>query len=234
MSAIREHAALDREKSLQLAYDALCESNKDEEDAVTTAAPTRRIRDVLANMRPHYNVVKLNTLVRVVDPIHSGSVDYNTFRLKIPKALNMSVRSRRPENNLSRLLELFGAFVALINLVYVVLVSSIFHTWWWKASVIPIGFVITFLCMIELIVRLVVVKILRTAAVSSGKPNITFDGLAIVAAVTSMAGLALYGVEYKRALDCIFSGRAIDMVRCLRLNKEARDIGECMLVIWGF
>jgi len=224
MSAIREHAALDREKSLQLSYEALCERNEDEEDAVTTAAPTRRIRDVLAKMRPHYNVVKLNALVQAVDPIHSGSVDYNTFRLKIPKALNMSVRSRRPENNLSRLLELFGAFVALINLVYVVLASSIFHTWWWKASVIPIGFVITLLGMIELIVRLVVVKILRAAAVSSGKPNITFDGLATVAAVTSMAGLALYGTEYKRALDCIFSGRAIDMVRCLRLNNEARDI----------
>ena len=225
MSAIREHAELDREKSLQLAYDALIDRNKDEE-AATISAPTERIRAVLAQMRPHYNAVKLNTLVNVVDPIRSGSIDYNMFRLKVPKALNMSVRSRRPDNNLSRLLELFGAFVALMNLVYVVLASSIFHRWWWKVSVIPIGFVLTLLAMTELIVRLVVVKFLRASTVSSGKPNITFDSIAIVAAVTSLAGLALYGSEAKRALDCIFTGRAIDMVRCLRLNTEARSIGE--------
>ena len=61
----------------------------------------------------------------------------------------------------------------------------------------------------------------------SGKPNSTFDGLAFVAAATSMVGLALHGTtEYKRALDCVFTGRAIDMIRCLRLNEEARGIGE--------
>ena len=68
---------------------------------------------------------------------------------------------------------------------------------------------------------------LACADVENGKPNSTFDGLSFVAATTSMVGLALHGAtEYKRALDCVFTGRAIDMIRCLRLNVEARGIGE--------
>ena len=220
MAAIREHSALDREKNLQLAYEALSDLDK---------APTTRIRGALGLLREHYSVTKVNVLMQTVDPINSGSIDYNTFRVKIPKALNLSVHSVRPRNNLSRLLEILAIAVALVNLLYVFLASSSYSSWWWDVAVVPVGFIITLVCLVELVARLVVVKILRAADVENGKPNSTFDGLALVAAITSMVGLALHGTtEYKRALDCVFTGRAIDMIRCLRLNEEARGIGERM------
>ena len=218
MAAIREHSALDREKNLQLAYEALSDLDK---------APTLRIRGALGLLREHYTVTKVNILMQTVDPINSGAIDYNTFRVKIPRALNLSVHSVRPRNNLSRLLEILAIAVALVNLLYVFLASSSYSSWWWDAAVVPVGFIITLVCLVELVARLVVVKILRAADVENGKPNSTFDGLALVAAITSMVGLALHGTtEYKRALDCVFTGRAIDMIRCLRLNEEARGIGE--------
>ena len=226
MAAIREHSALDREKNLQLAYQALSVYEKDEEQSAVMA-PTNRIRGALSLLRGHYTTHKVNVLVQTVDPFGSGALDYNAFRMMIPKALNLSVHSVRPRNNISRLLELFAAGAAITNLLYVVMASSSFSSRWWDAAVVPVGFTITLLCLVELVGRLIIVKILRAADVVSGKPNSTFDGLAFVAAATSMVGLALHGTtEYKRALDCVFTGRAIDMIRCLRFNEEARGIGE--------
>jgi len=224
MAAIREHSALDREENLQLAYEALSECKKDEERRAMVA-PTHLIRGALGLLREHYNVTKMDVLMQTVDPFNSGSIDYNAFRMKVPKALNFSVHSVRPRNNISRLLELFAAGAAITNLLYVVMASSSYSSWWWDAAVVPVGFAITLLCLVELVARLVVFKILRAADVVSGTPNSTFDGVAFVAAVTSMVGLALHGTtEYKRAMDCVFTGRAIDMIRCLRLNEEARGI----------
>ena len=225
MAVIREHSALDREKNLQLAYDALSDVDMDEEGR-STSAPTHRIRGALGLLREHYTGTKMDVLMQTVDPFNSG-IDYNTFRLKIPKALNLSVHSVRPRNSLSRVLEILAIAVALVNLLYVFLASSSYSSWWRDAAVVPVGFFITLLCLVELVTRLIVVKILRAADVENGKPNSTFDGLSFVAAITSMVGLALHGTtEYKRALDCVFTGRAIDMIRCLRLNVEARGIGE--------
>ena len=227
MAAIREHSAIDREKNLQLAYEALSDLDTDEEFR-STSAPTHRIRGALGLLREHYTVTKMNVLMQTIDPFNSGTIDYNTFRLKIPKALNLSVHSVRPRNSLSHILEILAIAVALVNLLYVFLASSSYSSWWWDAAVVPVGFFITMLCLVELATRLIVVKILRAADVETGKPNTTFDGLAFVAAITSMVGLALHGTtEYKRALDCVFTGRAIDMIRCLRLNEEARGIGKC-------
>jgi len=225
MAAIRECSALDKEKNLQLAYEALSELKN--EEFRSSSAPCRRIRGALGLLREHYTVTKMDVLMKTVDPFNSGSIDYNTFRIKIPVALNLSVHSIRPRNSLSRFLETLEIAAASVNLLYVVLASSSYSSWLWDAAVVPVGFLITLVCLVELVTRLVVVKILRTADVETGKPNSTFDGLAFVAAITSLVGLALHGVtEYKRALDCVFTGRAIDMIRCLRLNEEARGIGE--------
>lgn len=228
MAAIREHSALDREKNLQLAYEALSQIDMDEEFRPTsTSAPIHRIRGALGLLREHYTVTKMNVLMQTVDPFNSGTIDYTTFRMTIVKALNLSVHSVWPRNSLSLVLEILAIAVALVNLIYVFLASSSYSSWWWDAAVVPVGFFITLLCLVELVTRLIVVKILRAADVENGKPNSTFDGLAFVAAITSMVGLALHGTtEYKRALDCVFAGRAIDMIRCLRLNEEARGIGE--------
>ena len=67
MAAIREHSALDREKNLQLAYQALSVYEKDEEQSAVMA-PTNRIRGALSLLRGHYTTHKVNVLVQTVDP----------------------------------------------------------------------------------------------------------------------------------------------------------------------
>ena len=154
----------------------------------------------------------------------SSYSDYDTFRRQVPKALNTSVRSKKPYNRLSQYLEAFAMFVALANVAYILVASSKFHNSGWDAAVTPIAFVITILGIAELAGRLTVVKIFRISDVTAAQPDIFFDGIAVSAAAISVVGLVMIDLNRNRALDYVFTGRAIDMTRCLRLNKEARDI----------
>lgn len=81
MSFIRERTAFDRERALELAFEAVSLA-----DGVTKAEPrslhelepvavsTASIKEVLGFIRPHYGRVKLDALVNIVDPHGSGSV----------------------------------------------------------------------------------------------------------------------------------------------------------------
>ena len=65
------------------------------------------------------------------------------------------------------------------------------------------------------------------------KLNPTFDGIAAVAAATSLYGL----IHYKYRVELLLTGRAIDMVRIMRFQKIFRDVirrsGEIMPALVG-
>lgn len=125
---------------------------------------------------------KIDALLRIIGPSECGTIDYNTYRSQIPKALHTSLRSARRNTRTSLLLESISFIVAVSNLVYVILLSLTdkknkeFLAW--VKFVIPLGAVIVIGGLSEAILRLCFFK---------NKHNF-FDTLAVLAGAGSMYG----------------------------------------------
>ena len=229
-SEIHERSSTDREDTVQLAFISLLQEQQCQQKRPSFSQhPLPRgtvhinlVRDTLRTVRPHYNAMKINALVEIVDPSNQGSVDYPTFRTKIRQALNSSIRTARSASPLAMSVELIAVAVALVNFVYVLLVTSTFDTAWFNAAQQMVGSFITLVAGFELLVRFNPLHIPNFTPLT--RLNATFDGLALVAAMISLFGMVLYMANMEASLDYILMGRAIDMIRIMRFFPIFRDV----------
>ena len=226
-SDIHERNASDKEDAVYLAFLALL--NRDQKSTSSRATNSedmyvdiRSVRQTLKILRPHYSSMKINALVEIVDPAGQGTVDYTTFRTKIRQALNASIRTARNASGLAMGVELVAAVVAITNFIYVLLVSSVFNPQWFEAIQVNVGSVITLAAAAELLIRFNPFRIPDFTPLT--RLNATFDGSAVVAAVISFVGIISYLDKRSFALEYILMGRALDMIRILRLFPIFRDI----------
>ena len=125
----------------------------------------------------------------MIDIAHAGHIDYDTFRTKIPKALNTSVRSIRHENkSISNFLVGLSIFVALTNLLCVILLTIFWEQIKMKRGIIEgLGIIITLSGIADIILR-----IKYTPPSPLIKLNYAFDGMAGIAAAFSLYGECFY------------------------------------------
>lgn len=122
----------------------------------------------------------------IVNPDSAQIIDYPTFRTKIRQALNASIRTSSSASTFAMGIELIAVFVAVCNFVYVILMTSEFDTSWFDSVAIVSGSAITLLGLLELVIRFNPLRIPNFAPLT--RLNITFDGLALVAALISIIG----------------------------------------------
>jgi hypothetical protein len=75
-SEIHERGVADREESVHLSYLALRQH-----DPSRSVISTESVRELLYQLRPHYNSYKINALVDIVVPPGQAFVDYPTYRV---------------------------------------------------------------------------------------------------------------------------------------------------------
>jgi hypothetical protein len=217
-AVIHERSIAHREESLRLAFLCLQEDYPEDNTIVAVRrVRTGSIRKTLRLLRPHYNAMKINALVEIVDPSGSNFIDYETFRSKIPQSLIASIRSTPSRNFFSHCIEVTGAVVAVSNFVYVVLLTSQFQAHWFDVITLPAGFAITLLGLCELIARANPRNVFRYTP--TDKLNVTFDGLAALAALVSCWAVFHRHIE----IELMLTGRAIDMIRIMRFQRIFRD-----------
>jgi hypothetical protein len=209
-SEIHDRNASDREDAVQLSYFALQRKG----GTKNTTVYVQDVREVLRKVRPHYNAMKINALVQILDPSGQQSIDLATFRTKIRQALNASIRTARSPSLLALSVELTAVAVAVVNFVYVMLVSSRFDSDWFNPIQTQLGALITVVGGFELLLRFNPMRIPDFTPLTRLNP--TFDGLALVAAVTSFVGIVLCLMGKPMDLEYILMGRAIDMIRVMR------------------
>ena len=219
---IHARAASDRHDAIRLAFLALLK------DGQSDYIDMNSVRECLQVVRPHYNVFKINALLEIVDPSNNQAIDYSTFRKKIRRALNSSVRTARIATPLAVGVEFIAAFVAATNFFYVTSKTFDSERDAWFLSYGYIGSMITFLGLLELTIRFNPLKIPNFAPIT--RLDVFFDGLALVAAFVSCYGIFQYAagiqglIESGDELDYLYLGRAIDMIRVMRFFPIFRDI----------
>lgn len=222
---IHARAASDRQDAIRLAFLALLKDGQS--DYISTSS----VRKCLQVVRPHYNSLKLNALLEIVDPSNEHIIDYPTFRNKIRRALNSSVRTARTATPLAMGVEVIAVFVAATNFVYVTGVAFEGGKDVWPIPYEYVGFIISFLGLLELTVRFNPLKIPNFAPIT--RLDVFFDGMALVAAIVSCYGLVQFAkaeegeqdlIESGDVFDYLYLGRAIDMIRVMRFFPIFRDI----------
>lgn len=218
---IHERSITDRENTIRFAFQALNASyNEDHQHLADHVVDTESVQQTLRLLRPHYNAMKIHALVELVDPLDQRLIDYSTFRTKIRRALNASIRSTPSDSSFAFSIELLAGFVALVNFAYVMLLTSVFEATWFDVMTLPLGCAITFLALLELFIRVNPFKFLPDYNPIT-RLNGTFDGLALVAGVVSLSGI-YYRERY--AMQLLLTGRAIDMIRVMRFFRIFRDV----------
>ena len=219
---IHARTVSDRDDAIRLAFLALIKDGHS--DYISTSS----VRKCLHVVRPHYNSLKLNALLEIVDPSNEHIIDYPTFRTRIRRALNSSVRTARTATPLSMGVEVIAVFVAATNFIYVTGKTFDSGQDFWDIPYGYVGFVITFLGLLELTVRFNPLKIPNFAPIT--RLDVFFDGMALVAALISCYGIVQYAngeqelIESGDFFDYLYLGRAIDLIRVMRFSTLFRDI----------
>mmetsp|Transcript_22693 Transcript_22693/g.33507 ORF Transcript_22693/g.33507 Transcript_22693/m.33507 type:complete len:807 (-) Transcript_22693:66-2486(-) len=210
---INANSMTEREETIRLSFEAL--QDPDREDSMVE---TQEIRKTLSLLRPHYNNMKITALMDIVNPAGCEVIDYPTFRMRIRKALNTSIRAASTRNTFAYLLEIIAGLLAATNVFYVIFWSLLYDMMWSDSIAYPAGVAITFLGVFELAARINPFNFYNFVPIT--RPNATFDGLACVAALVSCWGM--FQNQYR--LQLMLTGRAIDMVRIMRFQRIFRDI----------
>ena len=141
---------------------------------------------------------------------------------KIRQALNASIRTARTASTVAMSVELLALVVAIVNFVYVMLVSSSFNYEWFTDIQGVLGCIITVVATLELVVRFNPLRISDFTPLT--RLNTTFDGLALLGASISAIGIALLAAGTPNALEFILMGRSVDIFRVMRFFPMFRDI----------
>lgn len=128
----------------------------------------------------------MNALTDIVDTTNKGYIDFQTFRAKLPKALNTSLTFRRVPSKVSVAVDILAAFLAVTNLAYVIHVSCTKELYMTRGFAVIVGAIITIAGMIDLLIRINPFQVLPHS--SSIKFDSVFDTMACVAALFSIYG----------------------------------------------
>jgi len=222
VTEIHARAASDRQNAIRLAFLALLKDGQSDHISISS------VRKCLQVVRPHYNSLKMNALLEIVDPSNDHRIDYSTFRNKIRRALNSSVRTARTATPLAMSVEVIAVFVAVTNLIYVIGKTLDGKEVSWNISYGLLGFVISLLGLLELTIRFNPLKIPNFAPIT--RLDFFFDGMALIAGIVSCYGIVQYArgeenlIEGGDAFDFLYMGRTIDMIRVMRFFPIFRDI----------
>ena len=123
----------------------------------------------------------------MVDPTRKGYIDIQSFRTRLPTALKLALRNKRSTHeNCSVFIDIFTAFHTVANLIYVISLSFITrHMEEYETQITIIGAVLTFLGLLDLLLRINLFHILPTSAVAKLS---VFDIIASVACLFSIYG----------------------------------------------
>jgi len=223
----------DKEDALQLAFESICTCRDSTESSNNAHARNIHVRDlmkVLMICRSHYPVFKIDALLSVVDPTSEGVLSYNTFRIRVPQALQISLRSSYERDAFVGIIEKFSMSVAILNCLFVVLLSSSLKTSWLEMNIYFIGSIITAMSFSEITMRLNPWKIFNKLPKARLSP--TFDVLSIISVLISGMGLLIHFTMSEKddwndnslSIKLLFIGRTMDMMRCMKLFKIYRDI----------
>ena len=124
--------------------------------------------------------------MEILDPESLSIIDFTSFRTKIRHVLNASIRTARSSSNFAVGVELIAVIVAVLNFLYVLLLSSTFQAAWFDSVTFSGGAFISILGLTELIIRFNPFRIQNFTPIT--RLNETFDGLALLAACTSCVG----------------------------------------------
>lgn len=119
-------------------------------------------------------------------------------------------------------IELTAVIVAVLNFIYVILLTSSFSQRWFNAIEFELGSVITIAGLAELIMRTNPLRVHNFTPMT--RFNATFDGLAMMGALISCIGIVLALMDDEFALEFLLMGRAIDMIRVMRFFQIFRDV----------
>mmetsp|Transcript_10090 Transcript_10090/g.18906 ORF Transcript_10090/g.18906 Transcript_10090/m.18906 type:complete len:671 (+) Transcript_10090:60-2072(+) len=236
MKILRERAAADRLESMKLAYLALAPINLVMVEVGHEASvETDKVRQVIQILRPHYSSEKIDVLMQIVDPNRTGRIEYSDFRVRMPVVLRTSLRSARPTSRHSMVLSSLTISVAISNMVYVLLFSSSpFEFVRLSYLIFPMGTIITLVGLVEVITRLRPFVILHSLSTSR---HGVLDTLAIIAGIVSITGIISHAMKDSKGLQWLLLGRAIDMIRVMRLSTIFRSIvkrsGEVLPALVG-
>lgn len=162
--------------------------------------------------------------MELVDPLKSGSLDYSTFRATLRETLSSSVRSSRNPSIFGHAIEILSIAVTFVNFLFVTLLTSNFEAAWFIRSMVVVGSLITLFCILELGMRC---NICTMTYYPMTRLNAVFDGFAATGAIISCYGIFAYlAGNNGNALDYLFTGRAIDMIRTMRFFPMFRDVVE--------
>lgn len=107
-------------------------------------------------------------------------------------------------------------FIAIVNLVYVLLLSSALEFYNNANLVIPLGTLISIMALCEVILRIRPFSWLRELSTTR---HIFLDSLAIIAALVSLLGIIAHTFDRTTGLQALLLGRALDMIRLLRFSS---------------
>ena len=224
---IRERASADRQEALTLAYLALHPSSTIEEHERNISAA--KIRLVIQSLRPHYNSSKIDALMQIMDQNDHALLGFSDFRTRIQKVLHTSLRSARQTSRNSIFLASLTFFVAIANLVYVLLYSSPLEFRLLSNLIFPVGSVIAVLGLVEVTLRLRPCTCLSTLSTSR---HSVLDGLAIFAGVASLIGVIRHAVDDKTGLQPLLLGRAVGKASiCLYISTQSYFLIFCFYQI---
>lgn len=219
---VHDRSSVDKEDSIRSAYRALSSWQMVVQDTVNV--PSDLIRETLAKVRPHYGTLKLDILMELVDTTEACSMNYNAFRTKISKALNSSIRSARKASIFASGIEILSVLVTIVNFLFVTLLTSRYQAEWFNASMVMVGSLITVFCIVELAMRC---NICTLTYYPMTRLNAVFDSFAGIGALVSCYGICIYLFQgNQKALNYLYTGRAVDMIRSMRFFTMFRDVVE--------
>ena len=114
-----------------------------------------------------------------MDTKRQGYIDFNTFRTRLPNALNLSLSSKRAPHSFSPIIDALAVFIAVMNLFYVVYFSYNKESSTLSIPAMRWGFLITIISISDLGIRSLLPYI---------KFDTAFDSLACIACLLSIIG----------------------------------------------
>jgi hypothetical protein len=214
---VHRRSSSDKEQSLRLSFLALTSSG-DKDARLNSISSTENtfvsppmIRAMLRMLWPHYNRLKLKVLMNIVIPAASEMLEneqlganrtddmayplrYSQYRNRIRQVLTSSVRITRSHAPLGFAVEVLGASCAICNLIYVILVTSKFDAAWFVNSEFVLGTLLTFVALLEAMLRYNPIKFdYRFDPLS--RLNAILDGAGTVGALISLLGELISGRE---------------------------------------
>ena len=240
---VHRRSVSDKEKSLRLAFSALTSGDNGSfrvssgrlEQEVNVNAQV--IRETVKKLRPHYGRLKIKVMMDMLVPSEAGEhvahqMDFLHFRGRIRQVLTSSIRiARNSHTALGLGVEIFSATTAVVNFLYVILVTSNLQSQWFLHSEFIMGSFITIFALLEALLRYNPLKFAYRINPMS-RLNAILDGTGAVGSLISLLGMVLYaGGNHSSGMELLLTGRAIGMLQGMRFSVWFREVLQRSLYV---